>query len=361
MKVLHLQPELNITCGVSKAIYTLTRNASSEVDNFIVTLGGDGIERFNYLGERLILLNYKKSNIFYTPIIFLNVLRICIRKNIDIIHSHHRYFDLMAYLISKLKRIKTVTTVHSMVRGYENISYKSDIIISVSNSIKNHLINQFSIKERKIKVIHNFVLKEESTHISDKNNIGIFLPDNSLNVVFIGRFDDEKGIDILLKAFLSVQNSNPKLYLILVGSGSKEKFVKDFIKGNNLSATVVEPRYDIFDIYKIADLVVLPSRVDPFPLVMLEAGLMKLPFIGSNVDGIAEVIVHESNGLLFEKENIGELSGMIEYMTADINKAKQYGINLYNDVINNYLAEKGIASYKKVYTELLLERNELIN
>ena len=359
MKILHLQPELNITCGVSKMISILIENSPKNLDNFIITLAGDGIERFKNMGDKLLVLNYNKKYFFYIPFIFIYILDFCRKQNIDIVHSHHRLFDLIAYPISKMLKIKTITTVHSKVKGFRSISYKSDILVAVSNSIKDHLINEFSIKKNKIKVIHNFVLEKESIPTEGENYLreNLALPPNSLNLIFIGRLDEEKGIDILLKAFQIVQKANKNLHLLLVGNGSKGQYAKDFINESNLRAQVIEPRYNIFEIYKIADIIVLPSRVDPFPLVMIEAGLMKKPFIGSKVDGIAELIVHGDDGLLFEKENVQDLVSSINYMIADMNRAKVFGENLYKKIVNNYLAEKGVDLYNKVYEELHNEKD----
>ena len=78
-----------------------------------------------------------------------------------------------------------------------------------------------------------------------------------------------------------------------------------------LNAKVMNAHSEIFNYYQLIDVFVLPSRVDPFPLVMLEAGLMKKPFIGSKVDGIAELIENETDGLLFESGNSDDLVSKI--------------------------------------------------
>ena len=56
------------------------------------------------------------------------------------------------------------------------------------------------------------------------------------------------------------------------------------------SITLLSSKENIYDYYNIMDLVVLPSRIEPFGIVVIEAGMMNKPFIGSNVDGIAEII-----------------------------------------------------------------------
>ena len=86
-----------------------------------------------------------------------------------------------------------------------------------------------------------------------------------------------------------------------MGAGEELKFINDFIKKNNLKALVLPSKENVFDYFNIIDIVVLPSRIDPFPLVMLESGLMKKAFIGSSVDGIKEFIVNGKDGIRFSK------------------------------------------------------------
>ena len=118
---------------------------------------------------------------------------------------------------------------------------------------------------------------------------------------------------------------------------------------NKLSVIILKPQVNIYDYYKIADVIVLPSRVDPFPFVMLETGLMKKPFIGSNVDGIPELIKHKVNGLLFKSENVGELVSTLKIILEDELFAQRMADNLYEDVYENYTVTKVIPEYIKLY------------
>lgn len=355
--VLHLQPELNITCGISKTIYILISNPNQKFTHLICTMGGDGLERFTNLGVNPMLLKNYKNKIFFSPILFFNIYKICKKYDVDIIHSHHRFFDFISFILSKFIKIKTLTTVHSKVDRLQKFSYKSDVLIAVSNSIKNHLIEKFLINKNKIVTINNFVIKDDSFIKESREyliNKYLFCPKDII-LTFVGRFDREKGIDILLKAFTILQSMNNDLKLFLVGNGKEETFVTQYINKNNLKAKIINASLSVFEIYKISDIIILPSRVDPFPLVMLEAGLMKKPFIGSNVDGIGEFITHGVDGILVERENIKELSDSVLNMVNNIERTKKLGLNLYKKVINNYLAEGGIKQYQEVYENLLLK------
>ena len=353
--VLHLQPELNITCGISKTIYLLVNNSNKRFTQLICTLGGDGIERFTNAGVKPILLKNYKNKIIFAPIIFFNLYIICKKYNVEIVHSHHRYFDFLSYILSKFIKIKTITSVQSKVSRLQKFSYNSDILIAVSNSIQNHLIEKYLINKNKIVKINNFIIRDES-YIKESREYLMkkyLLGSEDITLTFVGRFDTEKGVDILLKAFEPLQSMNNNLKLLLVGNGRDQAFVTQFINKHNLNAKILNATLNIFEIYKISDIVILPSRVDPFPLVMLEAGLMKKPFIGSMVDGISEFIQDGINGLLFESENAKELSFLILSLINDREKAKQLGENLYQKVIENNTSDYAIRSYQEVYEKMI--------
>jgi len=189
----------------------------------------------------------------------------------------------------------------------------------------------------------------------DKSDVKIIIEKNELKrhlsltedkvIMFIGRFSNEKGVDVLVKAFKELHSMNKKISLIMIGEGEEEKSLRHYSSENKLPVQLLSPRTNIFDYYNIADIIVLPSRVDPFPYVMLEAGLMNKPFVGSNVDGISELIKHGVNGLLFESENVGELINSIQMVFKDQELAKRISQNFNNDIITNYSLEKVIHEY----------------
>lgn len=355
INILHLQNHLNISCGVSKTIYLIVKNTSSQFNNYIFCFGGDGFSRFGFLNIRPVILKDYKNSSFGFVMHLIKLHRFCKENQINIIHSHHRYFDLLAFLISQTLKINTITSVQSKVYDQKFLSYKSDILVACSNYIKEHLINNYKIDERRIKVIHNTVDPKEFVPTKTKaaliNELNI--PADKFIIGYFGRFDfKEKGIDILLEAFLNLSKVNMDLFLLLVGNGVDENKIIQFVTQNNLSANVVNSQIDIFNYYQLLDIFVLPSRIDPFPVVMLETGIMKIPFIGSNVDGIAELIEDGKDGLLFQSENSDDLQNKILKIYNNKKLADDLAENLNKKVLINYSVQKIIPQYEELYKKL---------
>ena len=79
---------------------------------------------------------------------------------------------------------------------------------------------------------------------------------------------------------------------------------------------------------------------------------MKKVVITADVGGIPEIIEHEKNGLLFQSENVEDLTRQIIRIYEDSTLASSLSENLYNKVLENYTVEKIIPQYEKTYFEI---------
>ena len=271
-------------------------------ENIIACFSGDAIIYFEEKNIKVFKLSRK--NIFLN---LISILKIIKSENISTLHSHHRYFGFITMLISIFKNIKTKITVHSKVYGFKFFSYKNGEIIAVSNAVKIHLNSYFKIPLQNIRVEYPIFTKNS---IYCKNEIDLSFLNDKINLLFVGRFCEEKGFDILLQAFERVSKLNSNLRLIVCGEGELQTLLDKYIqKGLNIFHQ--KPIPDLSSFYKIADVVILPSRVDPYPLVMLETIHFQKKLIASNVDGIPEGLNNYKLATLIPPNNKEELISAI--------------------------------------------------
>lgn len=356
MNILHLHTELNLACGITRTIYQIVNNSSQEFKHHIISLGGNALNRFEPIKNNIKVESLNRHSVLGTVRLFFILLNYCKKNSIQIVHSHHRYFDTLVRFLKPFTKVKAVTSVQSKVFGSKILSYKSDILIACSSSIKNHLINTFKIDENRIKVVYNAVdlvsVKNLSENERFKNEINIDI--NKFIIGYVGRIDfKEKGVDILLTAFWELTKLVPDLHLLMVGEGQNNSEVVRFCEENKINTTLLPAQENIFDFYNVMDLVVLPSRVDPFPLSMLETGLMHKPFIGSKVDGIDELIEHEKTGLLFESGNANDLKIQILRILNGSMIVNNLAENLNKKVLDSYTVDKIIPQYEEIYLDVL--------
>lgn len=353
IKVLHLYTDLNLTSGITRSIYFISKYSSKLFVHYTIALNGDGIAYFKENGLNVHGLSTKKRNIFTLIRALFFLFKYCHVNNINIINSHHRFFDLIASILKRFYKVKTVTSVHSIVSRKKYLSYKADILIAAGEKVKDHLIKYFNKDPNRIRIINNFIIPLEVKINEDRKQLRERLDfnDGDFVILFIGRFSREKGVDILLKAFSSLKE-NKDMKLLMIGEGEEEEMIKSFIEKEGKKMKIISPQKLVYDWYNIADLVVLPSRVDPFPFVMLEAGLMKKAFIGCKVGGISEVIINKENGLLVSPGNEDQLATAIMKIYKNKKLAEALAENLQRKIFECYTGEKILPQYEKLYQEL---------
>jgi len=358
-KILHITPNFNYSCGRSKLVFFFLKyfGNSSNYETHFITNGGDSLVRLREVPS----LNYKildfstgYKNIFYKRRFYIEVRNYILQNKIDLIHTHHRFPENISVRISKELKVNTVTSAHSFVTGFRRSSFKSEKIISVSNSISDYLIEKYSIVKEKIITLYNPIEQIPQVDLSlgesfkQENNI----TSNQKVLLFVGRINKDKGFDTLIKSFAQVTEQNKNVILVINGQiEDKNLNLKSILKNDKI--IFVPPQKNITHLYSIADVVVLPSRIDPFPFVMIEAGTFKKPFIGGNTGGISEFIEHGKNGLVVDPENPEQLAEMINYLLKNPEAGKKLGDNLYEKVnrlcdCNNYFIE-----VEKIYNSLL--------
>ena len=209
-------------------------------------------------------------------------------------------------------------------------------------------------KEKRIVKLYNPV--DQFPQIDFKMNERIKKENNLSSdqkvLLFIGRISKEKGYDTLIKSFNVVKEKIKNVILIINGQIESKNFNLKSIS-NNDRIIYVPPRKDSHYLYSIADIIILPTRIDPFPFVMIEAGSFKKPFIGGNTGGIAEFIEDGKNGLLVDPENPEQLAEKIIYLLNNPDIGKKLGENLYEKVnrlcdYNSYFNE-----IEKIYNSIL--------
>jgi glycosyltransferase involved in cell wall biosynthesis len=141
-------------------------------------------------------------------------------------------------------------------------------------------------------------------------------------IISLRRLVPSKGIDILLKSYIQIAKELPNLDLIIAGSGPEE----DKLKKLAVRSRVSERISFIGDIslkeavgyLKSAFCTVVPSRSEGGGLVNVEALALGCPVIATNIGGIKEYVGH--GGLLFERDNIDQLSRAILSLYIDLKK-----------------------------------------
>jgi glycosyltransferase involved in cell wall biosynthesis len=251
------------------------------------------------------------------------------------IHGYGHFPTYLAQYCSKVMRLPVVATTHSDAgrpsirkRAFDAIVPRLSIrsankIIAISNHERQVLIHRGIPSERIVVIPNGIDLNEISTAPAHKN------PGRTL--LYAGRIDiDHKGLDILVEAFARLSKNHPDLQLVLTGpdwNNSIQKLEKLSTKlGVRVHFTGFLKRSDYIETLKSADIFILPSRFEPFGIVLLEAMAAGVPIVAANTGAIPELLEKGRLGLLFKSGNVDSLTKQIENGLSNEAEAKDRAV-----------------------------------
>ncbi|GGX03628.1 N-acetyl-alpha-D-glucosaminyl L-malate synthase BshA [Aquimarina muelleri] len=289
------------------------------------------------------------------------------KYEIDVLHVHyaipHAYAGYMAKKMLEEEGIyiPMVTTLHgtdiTLVGNHP--FYKpavtfsinnSDIVTSVSESLKEDTLRLFDIK-KEIEVVPNFIdISQRKTSFTDCQRELMALPEERI-VTHISNFRAVKRITDIVDIFYNIQKKMPAK-LLMVGEGPERKSAEKKCRELGIKDKVVffGNSNEIDKILCFSDLFLLPSERESFGLAALEAMVNKVPVISSNAGGIPEVNNHGVSGYLSEVGNIEEMSENAIRILEDDTILNVFKENAYKEAERfdvNQIVPKYIALYER--------------
>ena len=289
---------------------------------------------------------------------------------IELLHVHyaipHAYAGYMAKQMLKDEGIiiPMVTTLHgtdiTLVGNHPfyktAVSFsinKSDIVTSVSQSLKDDTYKLFNIK-KEIHVIPNFI---ELDKIRNESQISchrsVMAKKEERIVTHISNFRKVKRIPDIIKIFYKIQEKIPAK-LMMVGDGPEKVKAEQLCKELGIEEKVIffGNSSEIDQILSYSDLFLLPSETESFGLAALEAMAWSVPVISSNSGGLPEVNFDGISGYL---SNVGDVDSMAEnalkILTDDATLAKFRESAL--EIAQQFDIKKILPMYEALYHEAI--------
>lgn len=230
-------------------------------------------------------------------------------------------FNLNAWpvlLFSKLFGFKYVVHCHGGgVKPWKNSSLQ---IIFFKNALKRaavsiNIINEYrkrtGLDFEHIPPLMPFKTADNVGRLKEKYNI----KSGERVILFVGSLKQLKSPETLLQAFVTMKPNNAKL--LMVGDGVLRESLQEKYSSNNIVFLGTVPNENVNELYAIADIFVIPSWFEGMSLSLLEAMSNGLCCIGSDVQGINDMIQHNVNGLLFPVNDSEKLSQLLSIILND--------------------------------------------
>lgn len=242
----------------------------------------------------------------------------------DLLHTHDFRSNVFGMMAARSLRLPLVATVHGWIandlkgRAWtamdKLILRRADHVIAVSEETRRRL-GRWADSQRS-SVIPNAVRIE---HYQPSPGAGRFrasygIADDEILIANIGRLSPEKGQAAFLASAREILRDHDRTRFVLIGIGPDRRVLEKLVEGGELAGKVVFAGYrdDMATVYNELDLVVQSSSTEGMPNVVIEALLMEVPVIATDVGGTREVLQDGRTGRLIAAGEHERLVAAIE-------------------------------------------------
>jgi len=366
-KLLFVIPSL-INGGTQQVLVQLVNSLDKNKYDILLVLFEDIFDYKEELDPSIIMVFLHKKDKWGIFKLVFRLRKIMCDFKPNVVMSFSHYANIVAALPTFLikKEFKFIVCEHSYSPKYlpdvglkhlrsclMKISYaRADKIVAVSKGIKEAIETDFNVKSEKIAVIHNPISLEEIRSKSQKETGYTYFKDKNVNVIIsVGRLSKEKRFDILLRAFALVKREKENVRLVILGKGKMQKELETLASRLDIDKCVdfVGFQSNPFAWVSKADMFVLSSDFEGFPMVLLEAMACGVPVISTDcLSGPGEIITNGKNGILVPTGDEEALAGAILDLVGNDEKRKRL-----SEEAKKRIREFEVDKIIKQYSELL--------
>lgn len=287
-------------------------------------------------------------------------------KSYRLYHAHTATSAFAMKAASWFTRVPTLTTVHASHVFQKTWTLKK--IVHRVMFLETKYTQEVSISESFLKAINvnePVLVVPYGVDTAPFDDVEARKSPEQFNVLFVGKLDLQKGVDVLLKAVKKVIEStgfiqsHKDFMLHLAGEGPDRKYFENLSEKLGIQKYVrlhgMVSGMDLIHLYKSCDLFVLPSRVDALPQAVLEASAARLPILGTHVGDMRNVVLENVNGHLVEPDDVDDLAYYLELYASNPH-LEALGQGGYDLVSQEFSWEKSVQKMLRIYESLMVEK-----
>ena len=311
---------------------------------------------------------------YFIPFASMKILKM--RKKINCVYfvGGNYLYGIIAWICRKnnIKTcVKIVTTMDGEIghlKGHKLfkmlkiiLANKFDFLIATTKYIESALIKEGYDKTKIIKIPNGVDTDLFAPNNNSNLSLDNFIDKKNNYIVYTGRLSKHKNLPLLINSFISIKIKYKikNWKLIIIGEG---KMIDDPID-IELKKIVIESGFnrdifftgkvdDVYNYLKFCSIFVLPSKKEGLPNCLIEAMSCELACIGSDVQGINDLIEHNINGLLFDLNNKNALIETLYLLIKNADLRDKLSKNAREMVLKNYSFDMVAEKYSRLFFNL---------
>jgi glycosyltransferase involved in cell wall biosynthesis len=308
---------------------------------------------------------------------FLETRRLIRRLGCDIVHCHSSKAGFIGRLACRTLGMKrTVYTPHCLAFVGDPTSLKGRFYrlaerlagpwtgrwMAVSDAEARQIVDNGLGSKEGVRRVHNGIgdVTRPDAAFAMKGRASFGLDPGTGGCVFmtVGRADRQKAFDVFVDAAILAAPRAPEARFVLVGgdythAGELERLRRRADVTNAKGAVYFAGEVEgVTDMLSVADVLVLPSRWESLPYVLLEAGAMGLPVLATPVGGVPELVEEDVTGMLVPVDDAGALADAMVRLAADPSKRRTMG-DAMAELVRPMTVDAMVQGVVEIYDEIL--------
>ena len=285
----------------------------------------------------------------------------------DVIHTHTAKAGVVGRIASILSRQKSIRvhTFHGhLLNGYfgpgktklvilveKFLALFTHQLLAVGKKVQDDLVAAGIGNSNKFAVMPPGL---QLAKISSKHDarIELGLDQNRIYCAFIGRITQIKRPDRFLDVIAKVKTDGIKVNFIVAGAGEQLQYCQDRVISENLPVTFLGWREDIENVLAAADFVILTSDNEGTPLSLIQAGMVGIPVVATNVGSTNEIVVNGKTGFLTDL-SVDQLASAITKLAENSDLRARMGAAGQEYTLARYGVERLVKDHQDLYLRLL--------
>jgi glycosyltransferase involved in cell wall biosynthesis len=280
----------------------------------------------------------------------------------DVVHTHGYRADVLGAGAARAAGCRTVTTVHGFIGGdwknrmYERLQRRAfrhfDAVVAVSR----HMGEQLSDRSLPhVHVVPNAFSSRHTIVAQDEARAALGLPADEFRIGWVGRLSHEKGADLMIQALANAALADVQLSII--GDGGDRKHLARLASSLGVHDRIAwhGVRYDAPALLRAFDVLVLSSRTEGTPIVLLEAMAAGVPIVATTVGGVPDVVSDE-HALLVPPGDPTAIASAVEKVRRDSRAAQCRTWRAAQRVARDYAIAPWLDQYEQIYESAMRAR-----
>jgi glycosyltransferase involved in cell wall biosynthesis len=305
---------------------------------------------------------HKLKSTFFIPWAVWSLFKLIRDLKIDLVHVNEYWWGPISYIASRMAHVPCVVHIRQEIEPRRIKQYwfkKPDRMIAVSNHIRNVAIKS-GVDPTHVVVIYSGINTSVTVSPNDGKKVRqqYQLTASQPVIGTVASLFPRKGHEYLLEALVEIRKKIPDIHCLIIGEGDDRyrTMLLEMVQVHDLKQVVTFTGFQQEVLVHIAtmDIFVLPSVLEGFGIVLLEAMAMGKPVVATTVGGISEVVEDQVTGLLVPPKDSGTLAKKILYLLKNLPIGEKLGLAGRARVLKCFSSERMVSQLQNLYLELIL-------